>query len=246
MPYLISYLIAGIIFAGSMLANGQLMRGKRLSGSLIAILAWPLIVLVAPEAFLGPPPDKWQKDETTDPLQKRLHATLSEEASQLGGALNQALASTARRGEQGVAYFPDKSNFEEILGEYWEFKVPPSVLGEVRHARQALIHDVEDAPLAMKFSGAPPDWLVGFSTEFMKSISNTDAKLRGRILDAVAKISRAPMEVAGDTIKPLSATLSGMWRCRIGDHRLVYLPDAQSKKITLLYFGPRGDIYSKL
>lgn len=243
-PYLISYLVSGLIFAVSMLLNGQLARGYRLRRCLFLIVGWPLIVLVAPEGFLGPPA---KQEEKPDPLEQRLNAALGEAASLLSEEFNASLVRAASKGTKSVAYFSDKAEFAQILGEYWHANIPPAVHNEVRWARQALV-ERKDAPLGAlgMQSRREPDWLVGFSTEFIKSITHTEAKLRGRILDAVGKISVAPIDPVGDTIKPLSGTAGGLWRYRIGDHRLVYLPDAQSKKITLLFFGSRGDVYSNL
>lgn len=242
-PYLISYLIAGFVFAASLLINRRVGRGSRLRGCLAAILAWPLLVLVMPEAFLGPP-DEIQVD-LPDQLQKRLDIALKDDAVKLAVKLHQSLARAAKQGEQEVTYFSDSANFGEILVDYWDAHIPPAAHRQVRLARQALAvrENGHAEPLGLA-SRKPPDWLVGFSTEFLKSISHTDAKLRGRILDAVGKISTAPVEPVGDTIKPLSGTSAGLWRYRIGEHRLIYLPNIETKKITLLFFGPRGDVYS--
>lgn len=244
-PYFVSYLIVGVLFAVSLLINGRLGRGSRVRGVLLTLLIWPLIVLVAPESFLEKPVP--EREGQADPLQLRLRTALRDDTGRLSVKLNQSLARAAKQGEQDVTYFVDSANFGDILGEYWDAHIPPAALDRVRQARHALVVR-EDGPLPSlgMQSRRSPDWLVGFSTEFLKSISHTDAKLRGRILDAVGKISMAPTEPVGDTIKPLSGSTDGMWRYRIGDHRLVYLPDAQTKKITLLFFGSRGDVYSQL
>jgi mRNA-degrading endonuclease RelE of RelBE toxin-antitoxin system len=47
----------------------------------------------------------------------------------------------------------------------------------------------------------------------------------------------------GDTIKPLSHDYSGLWRYRIGDHRLVYQPVRSQKEILLVEFAARGSVY---
>jgi len=77
----------------------------------------------------------------------------------------------------------------------------------------------------------------------VKSIAKVDRKKQGRILEAIGKISASPIEVCGDSIKPLTGNLGGLWRCRMGDDRLVYFPDVRSKKIVLISFGSRGDAY---
>jgi mRNA-degrading endonuclease RelE of RelBE toxin-antitoxin system len=60
---------------------------------------------------------------------------------------------------------------------------------------------------------------------------------------ALADISRKPTIIKGDTIKPLSGDLKGLWRYRIGDYRLVYRPDETYQKVTLIAFDSRGSIY---
>jgi hypothetical protein len=54
------------------------------------------------------------------------------------------------------------------------------------------------------------------------------------------------MTPIGDTIKPLTGDLRGLWRYRIGDARLVYFPQIEFRKITLISFGGRGGIYESL
>jgi mRNA-degrading endonuclease RelE of RelBE toxin-antitoxin system len=80
----------------------------------------------------------------------------------------------------------------------------------------------------------------------VKSIAKTDRKKQGRILEAIGKISTAPVEVHGDTIKPLTGNLAGLWRCRLGDDRLIYYPDLESRKVVLISFASRGDAYEEM
>lgn len=89
----------------------------------------------------------------------------------------------------------------------------------------------------------PTPWVIAFTSTFQKSISNIDKKLQGRVLKAVSDLSNAPITLIGDTIKPLIGELKGLWRYRIGDYRLIYEPNEESKKVVLLEFSPRGSIY---
>jgi mRNA-degrading endonuclease RelE of RelBE toxin-antitoxin system len=89
----------------------------------------------------------------------------------------------------------------------------------------------------------PPPWLFGMSKEFQKDINHIDRKLQGKILEALTDIVAHPVEPRGDTVKPLAAAMRGCWRYRIGDFRLVYLPDEDTGNITLLAFASRGTIY---
>ena len=91
----------------------------------------------------------------------------------------------------------------------------------------------------------PPDqqWFIGMTAEFMKTLGKIDKNLRARILEALAQISTAPVTPVGNTINPLSKNKKGMWRYRIGDYRLIYQPDENSKHILLLTFTARGNAY---
>lgn len=89
----------------------------------------------------------------------------------------------------------------------------------------------------------PPPWLVAFTKTFQKSIDGLDSNLKGRILNAITKITDAPTDRVGDTVKPLTRELEGYWRYRIGDYRLLYFPDLDGGNILIEEFSARGDIY---
>jgi len=63
------------------------------------------------------------------------------------------------------------------------------------------------------------------------------------MLEAIADIVGSPLTKRGDTVKPLTGVLKGKWRYRIGDFRIIYYPDEQAKKVSLLAFLPRGNAY---
>jgi len=86
-------------------------------------------------------------------------------------------------------------------------------------------------------------WRFILSDHFTKSIEKIDKKLQGRVLEAITRIADAPLTVVGDTVKPLTADLKGLWRYRIGDYRLVYDPNQEDELVVLVSFGPRGDVY---
>jgi len=89
----------------------------------------------------------------------------------------------------------------------------------------------------------PEIWMIGFSPEFKKSIKRVEKKLKGRILDALEWLSRDPVTIQGNTVKPLSGDYSGLWRYRVGNYRLIYKPDGENKRVTLLTFSPRSSAY---
>lgn len=87
-------------------------------------------------------------------------------------------------------------------------------------------------------------WLVAFTSEFRKNLDQyNDKKLQGRVLEALADIVKAPVTKRGDTVKDLKGPLEGKWRYRIGDYRLIYYPDEQTRKVSLIAFQPRGNAY---
>jgi addiction module RelE/StbE family toxin len=89
----------------------------------------------------------------------------------------------------------------------------------------------------------PSEWVMAFTPTFKKSIATADRKLQGRILSAVSELSSDPLVPHGDTIKPLTGDLKGLWRYRVGDFRLIYKPAIESKLVVLLEFAPRGGAY---
>jgi mRNA-degrading endonuclease RelE of RelBE toxin-antitoxin system len=86
-------------------------------------------------------------------------------------------------------------------------------------------------------------WMLGMTKDFRKAIREIDRKLQGRILEAINDISENPVQPNGDTVKPLSGDMKAFWRYRIGDYRLVYLPDREKHQITLWTFAARGGVY---
>jgi mRNA-degrading endonuclease RelE of RelBE toxin-antitoxin system len=85
-------------------------------------------------------------------------------------------------------------------------------------------------------------YLIEVSHEFCKSIEKSDQTTKGRILEAIIRLSKEPCLSIGDTLKPLQNN-KGRWRFRIGDYRLIYLPKRENKTVSLLEFGSRGDVY---
>ena len=92
------------------------------------------------------------------------------------------------------------------------------------------------------FAGEP-EWLIGFSKEFIKSVKGMDKKLQGRVMEAIMHVSEKPITIVGDTVKPLEGNSKSIWRYRIGDSRLFYLPNTDEKTVKLLSFVSRGEAY---
>jgi mRNA-degrading endonuclease RelE of RelBE toxin-antitoxin system len=89
----------------------------------------------------------------------------------------------------------------------------------------------------------PSPWAIAFTSAFRKSMTSVDRKLQGRLLTAITHLSEAPLELRGDTVKPLTGELKGLWRYRLGGFRLVYEAREAKRLVVLIGFGPRGGIY---
>lgn len=241
-PYIVSYFTVGLLFTASGLLNGLFSRDRMLFSLLFTVLFWPVLLLIVPESLLRStnqvaPATRCSSSPTED-----LARLVEIEASLLSKNEQKRLTKVARYGDGYISLFGDRSNFEEILNALWNQKIPPAVYYQLNSANRHLDEDF-DPTAAASFSRRPPDWYVGFSTEFVKSIAKVDRKKQGRILEAIGKVAAAPMEVHGDTVKPLTGELSGLWRCRLGDDRLIYYPHTDSRKIILISYASRGEVY---
>lgn len=159
------------------------------------------------------------------------------------GAISEAEATAVKEAIyllQGddLVFVPGSGDLAESLERYWSEKVTPRRQQEIRH--EALRKAYDDG---IRFYIDKPDWLVGLTDDFVKSISDLDKKLQGRVLEAIAKITKDPVRPVGDTVKPLTGNSIGLWRYRIGDYRLIYQPDVKNSYIILISFQPRGGAY---
>jgi mRNA-degrading endonuclease RelE of RelBE toxin-antitoxin system len=93
----------------------------------------------------------------------------------------------------------------------------------------------------------PGNWTVFYSREFLKSTFNLDEDLKQAILEAEDCIRSAPLTPFGNTIKPLSGReFRGLWRYRIGDMRMIYYPDKETRNILIITISSRGKVYSRV
>jgi mRNA interferase RelE/StbE len=79
-----------------------------------------------------------------------------------------------------------------------------------------------------------------WNTKALDSLKELDKPVRKRIFDKVNDyVSQDPTNIG----KPLKDKLSGFWRYRFGDYRIIYTVDFEKQVITVLEAGHRKDIY---
>lgn len=248
MWYLVTYLAVGLLFASSALLHEQFARGKILIAFISMTMLWPLGVIAVPEAFLrrarSDADGAKLSDMPDDGPINWIQRIQDVDRSALSPDEMTRLSKVVRRGPELMTEFHDRADFEDILKRFWNEGIPPEAYDLHRRALIHLDERYDPEPhLDIAFSLRFPEWYIGFSNEFVKSISNVDAKMRGRILEAIQRIAVEPNTPSGDTIKPLTDDLRGYWRYRIGGFRLLYFPDISSKRVILVSFTARANAY---
>lgn len=85
-------------------------------------------------------------------------------------------------------------------------------------------------------------WHVRATPDFLRYLKRHPEKFDVTI-KAIEEIRQGPLSPRGNTIKPLTGNLEGMWRYRIGDFRIVYEAEPERRIVRLLDGGARGGIY---
>lgn len=244
-PYAISYLVVGVLLAIAAAVHSKKPRSKLLIRTTVIIVFWPLLILMSPDFFVQ---QKYSKDkektEEPDHVFSDLDAVSVQDMNALSVEERSRLERVKRVGEDGTTFFTSFADFGDILRRFWDEGIPPEAYGKVESAKWKLESDYGiESDIRFSLSRREPDWYVGFSTEFVKSIANVDKNRRAKLLEVIGQIAAAPTSPHGDTVKPLAGNMTGLWRFRIGDDRLIYKPNVETKKIVLVSFGPRGEIY---
>ena len=88
------------------------------------------------------------------------------------------------------------------------------------------------------------EWSFKLSSDFLKAIKKADKTTKARIMTSLTEICVSPLDAKGKTQKPLVGDKVGVWSYRIGDSRLLYVPDPDEKLILFVSFASRGSAYS--
>ncbi|VAX37656.1 hypothetical protein MNBD_UNCLBAC01-1654 [hydrothermal vent metagenome] len=73
-----------------------------------------------------------------------------------------------------------------------------------------------------------------------KSFEKWTSVVKPRVIKSIKELLNNPRPSG---VKKMQGKLQGAWRIRIGDYRLIYDIDDKAKKIILLEFGHRKNIY---
>lgn len=85
------------------------------------------------------------------------------------------------------------------------------------------------------------DWRVEFDASAEKALRNVDRTWQGRIVAYLEEISELPdPRLRG---KSLAGTLSGLWRYRVGDYRIVCQFQDDVLIVRVVRIGHRRDVY---
>ena len=117
--------------------------------------------------------------------------------------------------------------------------LPPESLGEYVRGGNPILREATDAGDG---KAGKREWRFTATTKFVKDL-NRLPDLVDLVFKAVGEIRQHPTSPRGNTVKPLTRDLKGMWRYRIGDYRLVYRPDDERRVVHLRSVSNRKDVY---
>jgi len=76
----------------------------------------------------------------------------------------------------------------------------------------------------------------------VKDLKKLDKETSRRIIDKVKNhLSKKPIKLS----KPLKGRFQGLFRYRIGDYRVIFVPDYEKRQLLVLAVSHRKNIYKK-
>ena len=229
--------------------------GKWGGDNYLVIFIWPVLLLF-PVYMVSQAISRWKQRNRTKAARKEFEALIDSAVAVVRDGVNidqeaietycQALTEFKAGGYRTIP----SSKLEASLKRFWLSGGEPFDCADN-------VDEIYPAATRKYFSpGSPPrqasirysergsgGWVIAMSHEFIKAIDRIDRKLQGRILEALADMTKDPITVRGDTVKPLTHEMKGLWRYRLGDYRLVYQPLPEKNEILLVNFDSRGAVY---
>lgn len=84
---------------------------------------------------------------------------------------------------------------------------------------------------------------ISFTEDALAQFSALDKPVKVRIDKVITKL--AALENPKDRLLPLSATLAGFYKLRIGDYRLIFEVKAQQLVLIVVKVGHRREVYKQ-
>lgn len=85
---------------------------------------------------------------------------------------------------------------------------------------------------------------VVLSSEAQKFFIAVEKSIAKKIAKCLSQLEQNPLH--HPNIKFLKGQLSGHYRCRIGNYRIVYAVDETTKQVRVITIGHRNKVYKKL
>lgn len=241
MYFIIIYIFLGIVITILAIRNDAIKKENWYISYPLSFILWPILFIVAWDELLSPiaTPNRF------GPTSKLALSNIEKEKTFLTAQellLFKFLKDDIS--ENNITEFDWYEGIKSSLELLWDIDLHPSLFFNFIKSKSRF-EDKDYRTTFPRYStvrkGAK--WYFGLTDEFIKSLRKVDRKTQGRILEAIKTICENPMELKGDTNKPLSGSLEGLWRYRIGDFRLIFQPNQSTNNVLLLSFSSRGSAY---
>ena len=86
-------------------------------------------------------------------------------------------------------------------------------------------------------------WKVEVKPTAEKDYLKLDKKMRIRVKKSLLELEKSENPLLHSQVKPLTGKLQGDYRLRVGDWRILFTPDKDTKMLYVFAILPRGDAY---
>ena len=86
-------------------------------------------------------------------------------------------------------------------------------------------------------------WKVEVKPTAEKYYLKLDKKMRKRVKESLLELEESENPLSHPQVRPLTGKLEGDYRFRVGDWRILFTPDKDTKVIYVFAILPRGDAY---
>ncbi|MBU1672686.1 MAG: type II toxin-antitoxin system RelE/ParE family toxin [Actinobacteria bacterium] len=86
-------------------------------------------------------------------------------------------------------------------------------------------------------------WKVEVLPSAEKKYRKLDRKTRSRIVEALRELEQLENPFIHPDVRTLTGELKGSWRMRVGDWRILFEPQGESRTLRVYAILPRGSAY---